>query len=153
MVYFYYGPSFLTGFYFKDLIIEMASQHKIATLGYWLALLSALFTASYSFRIMCTGLLSSRKSSALVQRLIKESSFGINFSLVILSFFSVFVGYLCVNMVQNEYLPLITTLSKQFPLLLSVLGSLIVVVITFFCTKSWEKVSSSKEIRLEHQSV
>ena len=147
------GLPFLTGFYSKDLIIEMASQHKIATLGYWLALLSALFTASYSFRLICTGLLSSRKSSALVQRLIKESSFGLNFSLLILSFFSVSVGYMCVNMVQNEYLPLVTTLSKQFPLLLSVLGSLIVVIITFFCTKSWERVSSSKEIRLKHQSV
>ena len=57
------------------------------------------------------------------------------------------------NTVQDEYLPLVITLSEQFSLLLFILGRLIVVIITLFFTKSWEKVSSSKEVRLKHQSV
>ena len=125
------GLPFLTGFYSKDLIIEMASQHKIATVGFWLALLSALFTASYSFRLIFTGLLSSRKSSFLVQKLTRESGLELNFSLIVLALFSVSAGFVCVNMIQVESVPLVKTMSKQYPLLISVSGSLAVLVVGY----------------------
>lgn len=147
------GLPFLTGFYSKDLIIEVASQHNLVTLGYWLSLLSALFTASYSFRLISVGLLSSRKSSMIIQRLIKESSFGLNFSLIILSLFSVCIGFFSINMIQTEYVPLVTTKSKQFPLFLSIIGSLTIILVTFFWARNWEKVFSFEKTRLEYQST
>lgn len=147
------GLPFLTGFYSKDVIIEMASQHKLATIGYWLALLSALFTASYSFRLICTGLLSSRKNSLVTERLAKESSFGLNFSLIILSILSVCIGYFSVYMVNTESIPLVSTVSKQYPLVFSVLGSLFAVLGTSVLSNKWNDNFSKKVINLESQSV
>lgn len=122
------GLPFLTGFYSKDVIIEIASQHKVATMGYWLALLSALFTASYSFRLICMGLLSARKSSLIVEKLAEESSFGLNFSLIVLAILSICVGYFSMHTVNTESIPLVSTVSKQYPLIFSILGSLLAVL-------------------------
>ena len=43
---------FLTGFYSKDLILEVAlGQYEVSgNVAYWLGTISAVFTAFYSFR-------------------------------------------------------------------------------------------------------
>lgn len=48
------GFPFLTGFYSKDVILEVAyAKYTIGgNFAYWLGVLSALFTSYYSFRLL-----------------------------------------------------------------------------------------------------
>lgn len=48
------GIPFLTGFYSKDVILELAfaNYHVYSMFSYWLGTISALFTSFYSFRLI-----------------------------------------------------------------------------------------------------
>lgn len=74
------------------------------------------------------GLLSARKSSLIVEKLAEESSFGLNFSLIVLAILSICVGYFSMYTVNTESIPLVSTASKQYPLIFSILGSLLAVL-------------------------
>ena len=90
------GFPFLSGFYSKDLILEL-SFSKYATesiFSYWLGVLSAMLTAFYSFRIMHhTFWGKSSLSFKYYISKIHELKNNMAFALILLAFGSLFSGY------------------------------------------------------------
>lgn len=86
----------MTGFYSKDLIIELAyaNYQFSGTVGYWLGTITAVFTAFYSFRLISLVFLSypnAPKSDYLHSH---EAGIAIVIPLTVLSLFSIFFGFI-----------------------------------------------------------
>jgi NADH-ubiquinone oxidoreductase chain 5 len=90
------GFPFLTGFYSKDVILEVAFA-KYSSAGhfaYWLGTSAAFFTAFYSIRLTFLTFLS--ESNGLKPFLLgaHDAPFRMSFPLIILSIPSIFIGYM-----------------------------------------------------------
>jgi NADH-ubiquinone oxidoreductase chain 5 len=90
------GFPFLTGFYSKDVILEIAyTKFDVSSLfSYWLGTLTAGFTAFYSFRLLFLTFISENNAYKSVMKNVHESSWVMILPLMVLVFGSVFVGYL-----------------------------------------------------------
>ncbi len=95
------GFPFLTGFYSKDIILEISTVFwnnnthlNIGSLACWLGTLSAFFTSFYSFRLLYLTFLNNTATVKSILSFSHESSFFITFPLSILGILSIFVGYL-----------------------------------------------------------
>nr|YP_009350049.1 NADH dehydrogenase subunit 5 [Spongospora subterranea]AIK19920.1 NADH dehydrogenase subunit 5 [Spongospora subterranea] len=90
------GFPFLTGFFSKDVILEVAfSQYTISSLfAYWFGTLSAFFTAFYSFRLIYFTFLAIPNAPKISFERAHESSFLIILPLFILGVGSIFCGFL-----------------------------------------------------------
>jgi len=89
------GFPFLTGFYSKDVILEVAygKYSSIGHFAYILGSAGAFFTAFYSMRLLYLTFLSKPNLYKSVAFRVQESSYQINFALVVLTIPSVFIGY------------------------------------------------------------
>lgn len=94
------GFPFLTGFFSKDLILEICQVYRnsntfyLGTFACILGNLAVFFTSFYSFRLLFFTFLNSTNSSRVIYNNISESSIFIYFPLIILILGSIFVGYL-----------------------------------------------------------
>nr|YP_009402820.1 NADH dehydrogenase subunit 5 [Compsopogon caeruleus]ARX96180.1 NADH dehydrogenase subunit 5 [Compsopogon caeruleus] len=145
------GFPFLTGFFSKDLILELAYVSKYSnitaiqsTFIYWLGTLSVFFTAYYSFRLLFLTFLNKSNSPRIIMQGVHEGSWFLLVPLLILAFGSIFFGYLfkdlfigfgtefwknsiffhpvTVTLIEVETIP---TYVKLIPLLLSVTAIII----------------------------
>jgi NADH-ubiquinone oxidoreductase chain 5 len=94
------GFPFLTGFYSKDVILEVA-YGKFNTSGhfsYLLGTIGAFLTAFYSMRLLYLTFLSKPNIFKSVIFSAKESSYQINFSLLVLTIPSIFIGFYAKDM-------------------------------------------------------
>ena len=153
------GFPFLSGFYSKDLCLEIAYA-KYSTLGYftyWLGSLAAFLTSFYSFRLIYLAFITKTNAYKFYIIHAHECSFFLGLPLFILSIGSIFGGYNCycffidfgTHFWQNaiytapsnsigldlEFIPLII---KQLPTILSIFAILCVYV---FYTFSIHKLS------------
>lgn len=87
---------FLTGFYSKDLIIELAKGQytTIGSITYWLATISAMLTSIYSLRLLTLTFFGSPNGNKKTYESIHEASLIMGIPLIILSIFSIFFGYI-----------------------------------------------------------
>ena len=95
------GFPFLTGFYSKDVILEVA-YGKYNTTGhfsYLLGTVGAFLTAFYSTRLLCLTFLSTPNGYKSVLCYAYDSSYRILISLSILSIPSIFIGFLTKDMI------------------------------------------------------
>lgn len=94
------GFPFLTGFYSKDIILELsfATYTFKGFFAYYLGLISACFTSFYSFRLLYLTFFTTYNGYNKIITNVHESSLFIIFPLFILSIFSVFIGYLTKDM-------------------------------------------------------
>jgi len=90
------GFPFLAGFYSKDIILEFlySSYTQIGHFTYVLGILAACGTTFYSFRLLYLVFLTKPAGYKKVYLQIHESDIYISFSLIILSLFSIFVGFI-----------------------------------------------------------
>ena len=90
------GFPFLTGFYSKDAILELAyAKFTIeGSFAHWLGTLSALFTAFYSFRLIYLTFVAESNAPQKTFVHAHESPWNMSFPLVILAIGSIFVGYI-----------------------------------------------------------
>jgi len=94
------GFPFLTGFYSKDVILEIAfgsftiEGRFVHTLG----TLAAFFTAYYSTRLLSMTYLRPANGNKFYYEHAHESPFSMAFPLIILSFGSIFIGYISRDM-------------------------------------------------------
>nr|YP_010338955.1 NADH dehydrogenase subunit 5 [Pseudoerythrocladia kornmannii]UNJ19027.1 NADH dehydrogenase subunit 5 [Pseudoerythrocladia kornmannii] len=95
------GFPFLTGFYSKDFILELAaiirytvSNGVQANFVYWLGCLSVFFTAFYSFRLIFLTFINQSNLSRSIIYGVHEAPLKMLIPLVILVFGSIFLGYL-----------------------------------------------------------
>jgi NADH-ubiquinone oxidoreductase chain 5 len=106
------GFPFLTGFYSKDAILELAysSYTCQASFAHWLGTISAFFTAFYSFRLIYLTFLTDTNAplssySVACSQQGGESPANMSVPLVILAFGSIFVGYLFKDMIIGPGTP------------------------------------------------
>ena len=90
------GFPFLTGFYSKDLILELAlTKYTIeGSFAYALGLITAFFTSFYSFRVFYLTFIYKNNSFRQVVSHVHELPLKMALSLAILSLGSIFLGYL-----------------------------------------------------------
>ena len=148
------GFPFLTGFYSKDIILELAfSKFTVnADFAYWLGVYSAFFTAFYSFRLIYLTFLTKNNSFKKHVESAHDAPLLLAIPLFVLSFFSIFFGYLFkdlfvglgsrlwgnsiyvnpanFNMIDAEVLPVHI---KLLPVVFSIFGA----ALSFFLYKSY----------------
>ena len=90
------GFPFLAGFYSKDIILEFlySSYSQIGHFTYVLGILAACGTTFYSLRLLYLVFLIKPAGYKKVYLQMHESDIFISFALIVLSFFSIFIGYL-----------------------------------------------------------
>lgn len=138
------GFPYLTGFYSKDVILEVAYA-KFTTAGhfaYWLGSFAAFFTAFYSMRLLYLTFLAEPNGHRAILTHAHESPWQMTLPLALLAIPSMFIGYLTKDLfiglgtdfwgnaifiapanfqlVDAEFLPF---LPKILPLLLSLTGA------------------------------
>jgi NADH-ubiquinone oxidoreductase chain 5 len=86
---------FLTGFYSKDLILEVAFGQYLFTgnVAYWLGTISAVFTAFYSLRLLALTFLTYPNGPKMNYLGTHEAPFIMAIPLVLLAIMSIFFGY------------------------------------------------------------
>lgn len=159
------GFPFLTGFYSKDIILEIA-YGKFTTFGhysFYLGSLGAFFTAFYSTRLLYLTFLTKPNGYKSVITKAKDSSYQIVFSLITLSIPSIFFGYFAkdlfigfgsdswgnsiyilsqnLDLIDSEF---INITYKLLPLQLSFLGVFIAFVLYFLNQKALFKLKITK---------
>nr|AIU44693.1 NADH dehydrogenase subunit 5 [Cyanophora paradoxa] len=94
------GFPFLTGFYSKDMILELTFSSYLfkGTFAYTLGVVSAFFTAFYSFRLIYWAFLAKPNGYKYSYANASESRFFITIPLAILAFASIFIGYILRDM-------------------------------------------------------
>lgn len=90
------GVPFLSGFYSKDLILEVAGggSSTTANFAYVLGLISAFFTSFYSFRLLFLTFYGEPRTNRVSLEHMHELSGRMAFALLALTFGSVFLGVL-----------------------------------------------------------
>lgn len=151
------GFPFLTGFYSKDLILEVAySKYTISgNFAYWLGSICVLFTSYYSFRVLFLTFLAPTNAFKNTVAKAHEAPFLLAFPLIVLAFGSIFVGYFAKDMmvgmgtdfwgnalVQHPQYSCISEFIPQFhrnlPLILTFSGAILAfrINMTKFTTKT-----------------
>lgn len=159
------GFPFLTGFYSKDTILELAfANYTISgNFAYWLGAICVLFTSYYSFRLLFLTFLSPTNLYKSSLRNAHDAPFIMALPLILLAIGSIFVGYLGKDMMiglgtnfwgnslfvlpkniyllESEYIP---QTQKMVPLLFTLLGAVGAYLInygfvreTYYMKTSW----------------
>lgn len=133
------GLPFLTGFYSKDLILELVCGEYILCYALWMGLIAASFTAFYSFRLIYFTFFSEVQSPIKLFTNSDEGKWSLFLPLVILSILSIVLGYVLQFSILKDELPImITNFSKFLPLYVSFLGSLLSIYLGIKLTKWWK---------------
>ena len=95
------GFPFLTGFYSKDFILELSQTFRYSNLflsygafACWLGNISVVFTSFYSFRLLYLTFINNYNGNKLIINKVYESEFLMIFPLLILTFGSIFIGFM-----------------------------------------------------------
>jgi len=147
------GFPFLTGFYSKDVIIEVAyAKYTVAGhFAHWFGCLSAFFTAFYSFRLVYLTFLSRPNGAKGVIGGAHELPLTMGIPLIVLSFGSIFWGYLSKDLIiglgtdfwqnslfvlprhnlfiESEFIP---SYVKLVPTVLSFSGAILAIVLNHY---------------------
>jgi len=146
------GIPFLTGFYSKDVILELTFV-KVTTFSnfaYWLGTISALFTSFYSFRLLYLTFLTPFNGFRKIVSNAHDAPYIMAVPLFILAIGSIFVGYIFKDMMigigtdfwgnsiyinsdnvlvtESEFLPFYI---KAIPVVFSIIGALIALFINY----------------------
>ena len=142
------GLPFLTGFYSKDLIIEIIYGENILRYALWLGVISAFLTAFYSFRLATFTFFNNPQSNFNSFKISHEGNWNLRLPLVILLICSIMVGFILQFCVLKDELPIvITNLSKFSPLIVSLIGSTLSLTLGYFVIKWWKYWMSSIAIK------
>ena len=120
------GLPFLTGFYSKDLIVEVLYGSQILAFGFWLAVFSAFLTAIYSFRLIYFCFISEPQESKRVFRMIHEGNWFLVSPLLGLLVLAILGGFLLQTYILKDQFPVILPSTiKSITLLVTCLGSIL----------------------------
>jgi NADH-ubiquinone oxidoreductase chain 5 len=161
------GFPFLTGFYSKDVILEIAySKYSfLGTFSHWLGCFSASITAFYSFKLIYMTFLANPNGFKKSLEGVHDAPFPMAFPLVLLSLSSIFTGYLTkdmfiglgspfwnnailvlpqnLNIIDAEFIPVYV---KWIPFFASISGSFSSVFLYHFFSRSLFKLYISSNI-------
>jgi NADH-ubiquinone oxidoreductase chain 5 len=147
------GFPFLTGFYSKDVIIEVAyAKYTVSGhFAHWFGCMSAFFTAFYSFRLVYLAFLARPNGQKTVIGGAHEVPLTMGIPLIVLAFGSIFWGYLSRDLIiglgtdfwqsalfvlprnnlfiESEFIP---SYVKLVPTVLSFAGAILAIVLNHF---------------------
>lgn len=159
------GFPFLTGFYSKDIIIEVAyAKYSLSGhFAHWFGCMAAFFTAFYSFRLVYLTFIAKTMGSRTIIGHAHEVPLSMGIPLIILSFGSIFLGFLTKDMViglgtdfwqnaifvlpknnlfiESEFIP---TYIKLIPTILSFIGAILALIINHFYNNELYNFTTSK---------
>ena len=94
------GFPFLTGFYSKDVILEVAyARYSVSgNFAYWCGTAAALFTSYYSFRLLFLTFFGQTRAFKSTIKNVHEAPLLMATPLILLAFGSIFIGYLMKDM-------------------------------------------------------
>jgi proton-translocating NADH-quinone oxidoreductase chain L len=158
------GFPFLTGFYSKDVILEIAfaTFNEIGHFAYWLGTIGASFTAFYSTRLIYFTFLSETNAHKNIILHAHDAPLRMALPLGILALGSIFIGYLTkdmfiglgthfwnnaiyihsknIQMIDAEFLP---TIFKLLPVIFSMFGLFLAIGLYYFNFKLFYKIKIS----------
>lgn len=147
------GFPFLTGFYSKDVILEIAysKYNFLGTFAHWLGIISASITAFYSFKLIYLTFLANPNGYKSSMQSVHDAPFSMGLPLFLLSICSIFVGYLTkdlfiglgtpfwngsifilpdhLNIIDAEFIPIYV---KWIPFFVSIFGGSLAVILYHF---------------------
>lgn len=126
------GIPFLTGFYSKDVILELTYANIMLTNIYLLTLFAACITAAYSIKLIFWAFFNNATSAALIEKLKHESSSYLMKVLIILCLASLFTGYFYSSYLLLEINPIVNSYYKNLPLIATIISALV----TLLCLKN-----------------
>lgn len=105
------GTPFLSGFYTKDMILELAlTSYTISGIFcYTLGVISVFFTASYSTRLLILIFLNTPNSNKFYIQTTHENDLAIKIPLILLSILSIFIGWLLADVFYGFGTPFYST--------------------------------------------
>ena len=137
------GLPFLTGFYSKDLILELIYGEHYLSFALWLGLIAAFITAFYSFRLIYFTFINKPQGSIKDFNHSHEGSWNLTTPLIILLFLSIFIGYLLqFNILKDELPIMIPNFNKFLPLILSMSGATISIFLGYKIVLWWKVITN-----------
>lgn len=135
------GLPFLTGFYSKDLIIEMMYGSHILSFALWLGIVSASITAFYSFRLLYYTFLSEGQGFPKSTKSIHESDWSLLIPLFILGLLSIIIGYFLQYFILTDQFPIILFNTVKFSTLtVSLIGAISSLILGLLVLKLWNLI-------------
>lgn len=117
------GLPFLTGFFSKDLIIELIYSNHTLAFAFWLSLFVVFLTSFYSFKLLFSSFLIINQSPSSITQKHHESDKFITLPLIMLSVLSIVIGFFIQPIILIENYNFSITSSVKFtPLLLTLLA-------------------------------
>lgn len=133
------GLPFITGFYSKDLILEMIYGKHYFSFALWLTLSAASLTAFYSFRLLYYSFMNNPQSSIRNYEGSHEGNWNLLLPLLFLIIASIVLGYLLQSLIIGDQTPiLLTDLTKWLPLVLGLIGSSLSIVMGYYIHSWWQ---------------
>lgn len=131
------GLPFLTGFYSKDLLLEIIYQQHYLSFSLWLGLGGAFMTAFYSFRLIFISFFS--KPQYNIKLNIHEGNWNLVLPLFVLLIQSIILGFYLKGFILNDYKPIIIlNVNKFAPLICGLLGSTLSIYMGYYLIKTWK---------------
>jgi len=132
------GIPFLTGFYSKDLLIELVYTNHYLYFALWLGIITAFLTSFYSFRLIYFSFLMNPSLPKKNYKSVHEGKWNLFSPLLILFIFSICVGYFSLNYVLITFNPpILNTLPKSYPLIVTLLGISLSIILYYFLINFW----------------
>nr|YP_010317610.1 NADH dehydrogenase subunit 5 [Catostylus townsendi]UNB15554.1 NADH dehydrogenase subunit 5 [Catostylus townsendi] len=145
------GFPFLSGYYSKDLLLELSSKEYFVIFGCWMGLSATLLTAFYSFKLISRTFLLFQNTSRIQWLKSHEGDWFLLIPLVLLAIGSIFSGYLLNDSILNFVIhPIVSFNIKMLPLILSLLGGSLGILLFIITKKTW-KLFFVLKIRLVYQ--
>ena len=142
------GLPFLTGFYSKDLIIELVYGEHYLRFALWLGIISAFLTAFYSFRLINFTFFNNIQSNITDFKKSHEGEVNLLFPILILLVFSVIIGFVLQFYILTDEFPIIiNNLSKFSAFIVSLLGCSFSIFLGFTIINWWKIWMSQINIR------
>ena len=125
------GLPFLTGFYSKDLILELVFGSHIYAFAFWLALLSASITAFYSFRLIYYSFHGNMSFGITIAKKVHEGTWNLIIPLWILLILSIMGGFGLHYVILKDIKPvLLPELIKWGAFIVSLFGASVALIIS-----------------------
>nr|QXQ00016.1 NADH dehydrogenase subunit 5 [Neocucumis proteus] len=117
------GIPFLSGFFSKDLILELIIENPSNLITYFLAIIATLLTAAYSFRIITFCFLNTPNNQPINPT--NEENTNLTNSLIRLSIGTIISGWFLSNWIINTPSIFPNNTIKTSPLIVTLLGAII----------------------------
>ena len=137
------GLPFLTGFYSKDLIVEVLYGSQVLAFGFWLAVFSAFLTAFYPLRLIYFCFISEPQESKRVFKKTHEGNWFLTIPLLGLLVLAVLGGFLLQKYILKDQSPVILPNSiNSVTLFITCLGSMLALFLGGFISLYWRFIKA-----------